>query len=57
MQELQPTSIRLTPELKAALKRFAQQERRSLSSYIVIVLEQHVEDQNKKNPSKADRER
>jgi hypothetical protein len=38
MQELQPTPIRLAPDLKAALKRLAQEDRRSLSSYIVIVL-------------------
>jgi predicted DNA-binding protein len=42
MQELQPTSIRLAPELKEALRRFAQEDRRSLSSYIVLVLEQHI---------------
>jgi predicted DNA-binding protein len=47
MEELQPTSIRLTPELKAKLKSFAQEDRRSLSSYIVIVLEQHVADREK----------
>jgi predicted transcriptional regulator len=48
MDELQPTSIRLTPELKAKLKRLAEQDRRSLSSYIVIVLENHVAAQEKK---------
>ncbi len=42
MEELQPTSIRLTPQLKAALKRFAEEDRRSLSSYVVLVLEKHV---------------
>jgi hypothetical protein len=47
MEELQPTSIRLTPELKAALKRFAQEDRRSLSSYIVLLLEKHVEQREK----------
>jgi predicted transcriptional regulator len=51
MQELQPISIRLTPDLKAALKRLAQEDRRSLSSYIVIVLEQHVAQQKKKPAS------
>jgi predicted DNA-binding protein len=48
MQELQPTSIRLTADLKAALKRLAHEDRRSLSSYIVIVLEQHVAEAKKK---------
>jgi predicted DNA-binding protein len=48
MEELQPTSVRLAPELKDALKRFAQEDRRSLSSYIVLVLEQHVGDRMKK---------
>lgn len=42
MEELQPTSIRLTPELKAKLKRYAVDDRRSLSSYIVIILEDHI---------------
>jgi predicted DNA-binding protein len=42
MDELQQTSIRLAPELKAKLKQFAQEESRSLSSYIVIVLEKRV---------------
>jgi predicted DNA-binding protein len=48
MDELQPTSIRLTPELKAKLKRLAEHDRRSLSSYIVIILEKHVAAQEKK---------
>ena len=56
MEELQPTSIRLQPELKAALKRLAQDDRRSLSSYIVLVLERHVLDREKlarrRSPSK-----
>ena len=52
MEELQPTSIRLTPELKAKLKSFALEDRRSLSSYIVIVLEQHVTDREKKQIDK-----
>jgi hypothetical protein len=47
MEELQPTSIRLQPELKAALRRLAQEDRRSLSSYIVLVLERHVLDREK----------
>jgi predicted DNA-binding protein len=47
MEELQPTSIRLQPELKAALKRLAQEDRRSLSSYIVLVLERHVTEREK----------
>ena len=47
MEELQPTSIRLAPELKAALKRLAKEDRRSLSSYIVILLEQHVQERER----------
>jgi predicted transcriptional regulator len=48
MDELQPTSVRLEPELKEKLKRFAKEDRRSLSSYIVIVLEDHVATREKK---------
>jgi len=48
MEELQPTSIRLRPELKAALKRLAQEDRRSLSSYIVLLLERHVAERDKR---------
>jgi predicted DNA-binding protein len=48
MEELQPTSIRLTQELKATLKRFAQEDRRSLSSYIVLVLERHAAERGRK---------
>ncbi len=47
MDELQPTSIRLSPELKARLKQFAQEDRRSLNSYVVLVLERHVAERDK----------
>jgi predicted DNA-binding protein len=47
MDELQPTSVRLEPELKERLKQFAAQDRRSLSSYIVIVLENHAAERDK----------
>ncbi len=48
MEELQPTSIRLSPELKARLKEFASEDRRSLSSYVVLVLEGHVAEREKR---------
>jgi predicted DNA-binding protein len=47
MEELQPTSIRLSPELKETLKQYAKEDRRSLSSYIVLLLEQHVAERKK----------
>jgi len=38
-----PTSLRLDPELKAALEKLAEADERSLSSYIARVLRDHVE--------------
>ncbi|MBO0763490.1 MAG: hypothetical protein J2P50_02700 [Hyphomicrobiaceae bacterium] len=40
---LEPMSIRLDPEVKAALQRFAEEEERSLSFYVNRVLRQHVQ--------------
>jgi hypothetical protein len=37
-----PLNLRVRPELKAALLELAQADRRSLSSYLELVLEQHV---------------
>lgn len=48
IEELHPTSIRLSPELKAQLKQFAQEDRRSLSSYVVLALERHVAERDKR---------
>ena len=40
--------LRVRPELKAALERLAGNERRSISNYVEIILEEHVQ----KAPSK-----
>jgi hypothetical protein len=40
---LEPMSIRLDPDTKAALEGFAEDEDRSLSSYVNRVLREHVE--------------
>jgi hypothetical protein len=40
---LEPMSIRLDPDVKAALEGFAEEEDRSLSSYVNRVLREHVE--------------
>ncbi len=37
-----PVSIRMPPELKSALAALAKAERRSLSGYVLLVLEEHV---------------
>ncbi len=39
---LEPMSIRLDPDVKAALEGFAEEEDRSLSSYVNRVLRDHV---------------
>jgi hypothetical protein len=35
--------LRVRPELKAALERLAGNERRSISNYVEIILEEHVQ--------------
>jgi hypothetical protein len=35
--------LRVRPELKAALERLATNERRSISNYVEIILEDHVQ--------------
>ena len=40
--------LRVRPELKAALERLATNDRRSISNYVEIILEEHVQ----KAPSK-----
>jgi predicted transcriptional regulator len=42
MAKTVPLSHRLDPELKAELQRLADADRRSLTNYIEIVLEDHV---------------
>jgi predicted transcriptional regulator len=43
-------AIRTTSELKAALEKLAEAERRTLSAYAEMVLERHVADARKKRP-------
>jgi predicted HicB family RNase H-like nuclease len=43
MQKTAPLSFRVTPPLKEALERLAAADKRSLSSYIEMALEAHVE--------------
>ena len=40
--------LRVRPELKAALERLATNDRRSISNYVEVILEEHVQ----KAPSK-----
>jgi predicted transcriptional regulator len=42
MAKTVPLSHRLDPELKAELQRLADADRRSLTNYIEVVLEDHV---------------
>jgi predicted transcriptional regulator len=42
-KKLEPMSIRLDPDVKAALQGFAEEEERSLSFYVNRVLRHHVE--------------
>lgn len=43
MKKTAPLSIRIKPDLKAALEALAQADRRPLSSYVELALEEHVE--------------
>jgi predicted transcriptional regulator len=43
-KKLEPMSIRLDPDVKAALQGFAEEEERSLSFYVNRVLRYHVEE-------------
>jgi hypothetical protein len=43
MKREQPFSMRLRADLKAALKRLADRENRSLTNYVETVLQEHVE--------------
>jgi hypothetical protein len=42
-----PLGLRITPSLKAALEELAQADRRTLASYVELVLEAHVEAKKK----------
>jgi hypothetical protein len=49
-KKLDPISIRLEPDLKAALEGLAKDDDRSLSAYINRALRQHVENLSRKRP-------
>ena len=53
---LEPMSIRLDPDVKAALEGFAEDEDRSLSSYVNRVLRDHVERVEAKRQDGAQRQ-
>jgi predicted DNA-binding protein len=44
-------TLRMSEELKQALQELAVEDRRTLSSYIEVVLERHVEDQLQNRPA------
>ncbi|MGE0766837.1 MAG: hypothetical protein AB7L90_10265 [Hyphomicrobiaceae bacterium] len=46
MKKTAPLSVRITPDLKAALEALAEADKRSLASYVEIVLQEHVERAN-----------
>ena len=48
MAKTLPLSHRLAPELKAKLQKLASADRRSLTNYVEIVLEKHIEAQEKR---------
>lgn len=46
MKKTHPIAIRMDPDIKARLEKLAVKDKRSLSSYVGIVLEQHVREQD-----------
>lgn len=52
-KKLAPTSLRLDPDMKAALERLAADDDRSLSSYITRVLREHVARSAARKPTKG----
>lgn len=55
MRKTQPVSVRMKPELKEELASLAEADRRSLSLYIEMVLEAHVEALKKKRKDRPPR--
>lgn len=47
MSKTVPMSFRLRPELKAKLQSLADADRRSLTNYVEVLLERHVEEATK----------
>jgi hypothetical protein len=52
-----PFPLRLEPPLRAKLQALADRERRSLTNYLLWVLEQHVEQASRKTAEKPRRSR
>jgi predicted DNA-binding protein len=52
MRRTDPISFRITAEIKQALERLAREDRRSLSQYIELALEAHIEAMAKKQKGK-----
>jgi predicted DNA-binding protein len=48
MTKTLPFSMRLRPEMKAALQRLADADRRSLTNYVEAVLYAHIEEKERK---------
>jgi hypothetical protein len=54
MSKTAALSVRVEPELKAALERLAEEDKRSLASYVEIALQAHVDAVDRK-PSRGSR--
>jgi hypothetical protein len=52
MKRTEQIGLRISPELKKALAELAKAESRSLSSYIVLVLEDHIKTKAEKTEMK-----
>jgi predicted transcriptional regulator len=50
MSKTAPFSMRLSPELKAKLQRLADADRRSLTNYIEVLLEDHAAQKEQARP-------
>jgi len=57
MRRTDPISFRIKAEIKQALERLAKEDKRSLSQYIEIALEAHVEAVSKKQEGKRPKAR
>jgi hypothetical protein len=58
-KKLEPMSLRLDPEVKAALQEFAAADERTLLAYVNRLLHQHVDamvDARRRNPMTSDYE-
>ena len=52
MRRTLPISFRIKAEIKESLERLAQADKRSLSSYIELALEEHIQRKGGKPPAK-----